>query len=215
MHFIVADDHPMYLEAVCSTLRRSFPDSDIVAAGSIDDVLKLAGDAKTCCELILLDFSMPGMVGGAGITRIKQAFPDAPVIIMSGVATLPDVQKALSLGARGFLRKTMMPAHFSAAVSLVIQGGTYLPTDILQEAETASVPASSESPGRPAEFDMLTPREMQVLRLLAQGLMNKEIGRELSLAEMTIKLHVRQILRKIKARNRSEAATIAVRLGLK
>jgi DNA-binding NarL/FixJ family response regulator len=100
--------------------------------------------------------------------------------------------------------------HFATAITIVLGGGSYLPIEILQEGEGAATAASSEKPFE----SVLTPREKDVLVRLAVGASNKEIARELSLAEVTVKLHVRQILRKIEARNRSEAASMAVRAGL-
>ena len=155
---------------------------------------------------------MPGMDSGDGVQVIRASLPDATIALMSGVATLADVRKSLSLGAKGFLSKTMRPEHFASAISLILQGGTYIPAELLQgEAADARSAASAPEAGA---LSGLSPRETEVLRLLSAGMTNKEIGRDLGLAEMTVKLHVRQILRKLDARNRAEAATIALRLGL-
>ena len=128
--------------------------------------------------------------------------------------TAQDVKQGIAAGARGFLPKTMTAELFGMAISMIIAGGTYVPAEMLQEvgaAMSASEVGGAEGPGL---ADRLSPRERQVLVRLASGASNKEIGRDLNLAEVTVKLHVRQILRKIKARNRSEAASMATRAGL-
>jgi two-component system nitrate/nitrite response regulator NarL len=210
MRAIVADDHPLYREAVRLRLERSFPAADIAEASSVAELLSLGGGSPARLDLILLDLNMPGMTGPEAIGRVVAAFPQTPVVLMSGLASAADVTAGVRAGARGFLPKTMAPDHFAAALSMIVGGSTYVPADILQILPSeASVPVLP-----PRALDGLTPREQQVLVRLATGAPNKEIGRDLGLAEITIKLHVRQILKKIGARNRSEAASIATRAGL-
>lgn len=207
MHAIVADDHPLYREAVRLRLERLFPEAEVAEVATVDELLQFGAGITARLDLILLDLHMPGMAGAGGIGRVVAAFPGTPVVMMSGLARSTDVLEAVRAGAHGFLPKTMAPDLFAAALSLVISGGTYLPAEILHpQAETAAEPH--------AGLDELTPRERQVLVRLATGAPNKEIGRELDLAEVTVKLHVRQILKKIGARNRSEAAVIATKTGL-
>ncbi|MGO8916843.1 MAG: response regulator [Stellaceae bacterium] len=208
MHAIVADDHPLYREAVRLRLERLFPAAEIDEAAAVDELMRLGVGTETKLDLILLDLHMPGMAGAEGIGRVVAAFPGTPVVMMSGLARSADVLEAVRAGARGFLPKTMAPDHFAAALSLVIGGGTYLPAEVLQPQ------ASAADAAPPSLLARLTPREQQVLVRLATGAPNKEIGRDLGLAEVTVKLHVRQILKKIGARNRSEAAAIASKAGL-
>jgi DNA-binding NarL/FixJ family response regulator len=132
---------------------------------------------------------------------------------MSGSASSYVVKQAIARGARGYVPKTMQSELFATAISMVLGGGSYLPVEILQE--TPIVASEVPLPRVDKKFEeILTGRERQVLVLVATGASNKEIGRELNLAEVTVKLHVRQILRKIGARNRSEAASIATRAAL-
>jgi two-component system, NarL family, nitrate/nitrite response regulator NarL len=208
MRAIVADDHPLYREAVRLRLERSFPAADVAEASTVAELLRLGDESSARLDLILLDLNMPGMTGAEAIGRVVSAFPQTPVVLMSGLANAADVTAGVRAGARGFLPKTMAPDHFAAALSMIVGGGTYVPADILQ------IPVLEASVPAPHALDRLTPREQQVLVRLATGAPNKEIGRDLGLAEITIKLHVRQILKKIGARNRSEAASIATRAGL-
>jgi DNA-binding NarL/FixJ family response regulator len=143
--------------------------------------------------------------------RVAKVFPGAAVALMSGVARPDDIRSAVHAGARGFLPKTMAPEAFAAAISIILGGGTYLPAEVLWAPE---VRAEASGVRMAPPISGLTPREQQVLVRIATGAQNKEIGRDLGLAEVTVKLHVRQILKKIGARNRSEAASIATRAGL-
>lgn len=210
MRAIIADDHPLYREAVRLRLERLFPDADIAEAATLDELLRVSAGGSSAVDLILLDLHMPDMNGPGAVSLVIERFPNSRVVMMSGLANPADVAEAVRAGARGFLPKTMSPDHFATALSLVVGGGSYVPADVLR------VP-TSEAPGGASQtrvLDGLTPREQQVLVRLAAGAPNKEIGRDLGVAEVTVKLHVRQILKKIGARNRSEAAAIAARAGL-
>jgi two-component system nitrate/nitrite response regulator NarL len=139
------------------------------------------------------------------------------VVLMSGAAPNDEVAKAVHAGVRGFIPKTVSSEVMQAAIGIVIAGGTYVPAEVFQQQPGNGSGTATPEPA--ADIDKLalyklTPREHQVLMQLASGASNKEIGRGLGLSEVTVKLHVRQILRKISARNRAEAAVIVTRAGL-
>lgn len=211
MRAVVADDHPLFREAVHLRLDRQFPGAIVKEASTLDELLVGHRDAGEPVDLILIDLHMPGMASDA-FERVVREFPRSAVVLMSGLARPEDVRNAVRAGARGFLPKTMPPEAFAAALSIVLGGGTYVPAELINMPESA--PQASESGSLSATMGALTPREQQVLVRLATGAQNKEIGRDLGLAEVTVKLHVRQILKKIGARNRSEAASMATRAGL-
>jgi DNA-binding NarL/FixJ family response regulator len=208
MHVVVADDHPLYREAVRLRLARLYADATVAEAASVEDLLSLPRPVDGPFRLILVDLRMPGMSGGASISRVVAAFPDSPVVLMSGLATAEDVRAAIHAGAKGFIPKTIASDLFSAAVRIVVDGGTYLPSDVLTDDTPA---ANSASDGA---VERLTPRQQQVLVRLTAGASNKEIGRDLGLSEITVKLHVRAIFRKIGVRNRAEATAVAIKGGL-
>jgi DNA-binding NarL/FixJ family response regulator len=210
MYIAVADDHPLYREAVKLRLERLLADCLVLELGSLEELLTRARMPSPRLDLVLLDLYMPDMEPREGVAAAVAALPETPVVLMSGSASAEDVQIAIGAGVRGFLPKTMASDLFSMAISMVLAGGTYLPAEALQHATSGTGVARAER----IPADLLTPRERQVLVQLATGASNKEIGRDLNLAEVTVKLHVRQILRKIDARNRSEAASIATRAGL-
>ncbi|HEX3971407.1 MAG TPA: response regulator transcription factor [Stellaceae bacterium] len=208
---LVADDHPLYREAVRLRLERLLPDCSVVEGGSLDEILAaLAGSDARSFDIILLDIHLSDGDPGANVEKVIAAAGTIPVILMSGTASADIIKQAIARGARGFIPKTMQSELFATALSMVLGGGSYLPVEILQDSPV--VPVEPADPQIMRKFDeLLTNREKQVLTLVATGASNKEIGRELNLAEVTVKLHVRQILRKIGARNRSEAASIATR----
>ena len=213
MRSVVADDHPLYREALRLRLERLRPDGEVTEAGDLDELLALRDQRASDVDLVLLDLRMPGLTDAAAVRRVVEAFPGAAVVLMSGAASAEDVKKAVQAGARGYLPKTLQPELFASALAVIIGGGTYLPAEILNAAPILGNQPSPSASG-PDAIERLTPRERQVLVRLATGAPNKEIGRELGLAEVTVKLHVRQILKKIGARNRSEAAVIATKSGL-
>lgn len=214
MRAIIADDHPLYREAMGLRLQRQYSGAEIVEVGTLEDLLALARTGGPPADLILLDLRMPGMQGGHSVEAVAKAFPDAAVVLVSGAARFDDIRCAIEAGARAFLPKTLSSELFAGAISMILAGGTFLPAETLQmngEAAPAEPLVSDADRQLAAE---LTSRQRQVLVQLAAGATNKEIGRNLDIAEVTVKLHVRQVLRKINARNRAEAASIATRAGL-
>lgn len=218
MRAVIADDHPLYREAVGLRLQRQLHEVEIIEVGGLDELMPLAGTGDNQIELILLDLRMPGMKGGQTVEDVVRVFPAAAVVLVSGAAEFEDIRRAVDAGARGFLPKTLSSKVFARAIAIVMAGGTFLPAETLQM-NGAQAPAGPVAHNDGADLTArltadLTSRQQQVLVQLASGATNKEIGRNLEIAEVTVKLHIRQILRKINARNRAEAASIATRAGL-
>jgi DNA-binding NarL/FixJ family response regulator len=142
--------------------------------------------------------------GLASVAGTLKAFPATRLVVISGTAHPEDARAVIQLGARGFLPKTLSGKVIVAALRLVASGGTYLPAEY-----SSAPPASAATPKRP---DGLTPKQAEVLSNLAAGKSNKEIGRVMGLQEITIKLHVRAIFKKLGVRNRVEAANAMARL---
>lgn len=195
MHILLADDHGLVREALASLLR-------IDGAYEISEVDTLGG-ALTKLEaepdkfgLVLLDYDMPGMNGLEGLVRMRAAFPDVPVAMLTGSVSATLAKQALSAGAAGFLPKTFSARGLAAAIAFIRTGSVFAPYDLMME---DTVPAASK----------LTGRETDVLVGLRQGKSNKEIARDLDLQEVTIKLHVKTLCRKLGAKNRTQAVLLA------
>lgn len=204
MQILVADDHDLVRDAICAFISHAEPSMQIDTCASLDEAVRQAGDS-TRPDMAILDLNMPGMNGLDGLRRFIDTYPDVIVVLMSGNADQHTIEEAMQSGARGFLPKTMNARAFVNAIRLIASGERFLPM------------ASAEVEFRePAEaMPTLTRRESDVLSGLVHGWTNKEIARHLDLQEVTIKLHVKNILRKLSARNRTEAAMRASALGWK
>lgn len=207
MRILIADDHPLFLEAIKMQIERAIPGAQIQLAKSLGEVAEII--ARTAdFSVLLLDFSMPGMEGVTGIERLRRSHPSIPIVIMSGMASAADAIAAIRAGANGFLPKTLGGAVFIGALNVVLAGGTYLPADVvLGTSATAGTAALPDQPVAAAKN--LTPREVQVLQAIVRGQTNKEIGRELGLQEVTVKLHARRIFAKLGVGNRAGATAAA------
>jgi DNA-binding NarL/FixJ family response regulator len=211
MKILIADDHPLYREALRTQVERLFPEAAIVEFPSFEEVMRLGAPEDGAYRLFLLDFHMPGMTTES-LKALVETFPEVPVAVVSGTANRADVRAVIQAGARGFIPKTANAAYLSHALQLLLAGGTSVPADMLMGEEPAPPQAAPSSQAQ--WMSALSARELDVLRRVARGLSNKEIGRELDLAEVTVKLHLRSIFRKIGARTRSEAAVIATKANV-
>ena len=200
---LIADDHDLVRDTLGAFLQ---------SAGGF--TLTLAEDLEGACQaiaadgpfdLVLLDYGMPGMDGLAGLARALELNGGKPVALMSGIAPRQVAQDAMDAGAIGFLPKTMAATSLVNAVRFMAMGEKYVPVDFMNAAEDDDVHPLAEK---------LTSREMDVLGGLCRGLANKEIARELDLQEVTVKLHVKTLCRKLDAKNRTHAAMIAKEAGL-
>jgi DNA-binding NarL/FixJ family response regulator len=203
MRVLLADDHDLVLETLASFLTAE-GGFEIETCGSLDAACeKISNDIAY--DLVLLDYTMPGMNGLEGLKKAIDASFGRPVALMSGTATKTIAQDAIDSGAIGFLPKTMAAKSMVNAVRFMLMGETYIPLDFLNaEEEVEDIPLAKQ----------LSERELQVLGGLCKGYSNKEIARELDLQEVTIKLHVKTLCRKIQAKNRTHAAMIAKEAGL-
>jgi DNA-binding NarL/FixJ family response regulator len=198
---LLADDHDLVRDTLAAYLQ-SEGGVEVEVAGGFDAALAAVRAARGF-DLVLLDYRMPGMEALRGLARM-QAEVRCPVAILSGTAP-PDVaRRALRAGAAGFLPKTLAPQALIAAVRQMLAGETYAPCEFLRSDVDKAAQARLG----------LTAREREVLQGVAEGKSNKEIARDLEIQEVTVKLHLKSLTRKMGARNRTQAAMIARDLGL-
>lgn len=198
MRLLLADDHDLVLETLSAFLTAQ-GEFEVETCGSLDAACEKMAN-EIVFDLVLLDYSMPGMNGLEGLERALKTSFGRPVAIMSGTASKAVAQQVIDAGAVGFLPKTMAAKSLVNAVRFMATGETYVPLDFLS--------AEEEGPTAPLA-KKLSKRELEVLGGLCRGLSNKEIARELDLQEVTIKLHVKTLSRKLEAKNRTHAAMIA------
>ena len=209
MHILIADDHSLVRDGLKPFLSELAEGVGILDAGTLDDALKVA-ETVDDLGLVLLDLRMPGMNGFQGIARMREAHPDIRLVILSGHVERDDVLAAIQHGANGYIPKTISGASLINALRLVLAGETYLPTSILLESGSSS---SERKPASATPLAGLSGREREILGYLIEGQTNKEIARKLDLQEITIKIHLRNVYRKIGAVNRAQAVRIAMSAG--
>ncbi len=206
MHILVADDHNLVRDGLKPFLTELDPNAVILDASNFDDALTQA-KAADGLGLVLLDLRMPGMNGLQGVETMRKARPGVPVVILSGHVEREEVLAAVRAGASGYIPKTISGTALINALRLVLAGESYLPPSILMD----NTPSESKPPASP--LSTLSAREREILGYLIEGQTNKEIARRLDLQEITIKIHLRNVYRKIGAVNRAQAVRIALSSG--
>ena len=211
LRIIVIDDHTLFREGLQSLLGRH----GIEVVASVSDGqegIKLALELQP--DIVLLDMRMPGMSGLEVLKQFQHLKFQEPVVMLTTSGDERDLVEALRNGAKGYLLKDMEPDDVVAALREIIKGETVVApnlTQILAKVVKGEDPLESEQ----SPLDNLTPREREILSLLAEGQSNKVIARNLGISDGTVKLHVKAILRKLDIHSRVEAAVIAVEQGLR
>jgi len=214
VNILVVDDHALFREGLKMLLKTLEPGVAIEEAGSCAQALERARASRY--DLVLLDLKMPGVHGLDALAAIREAVPDAPVVVLSGEDDPRLVRATIERGAMGFIPKSSTPEVLHQALQLVLARGIYLPMTVLDSSASAAEPERQAAPAAEvATLPGLTPRQMDVLRCVIQGKPNKVIARELDVAEATVKVHLSSVLRALGVHNRTEAVYAAAKLGLR
>jgi DNA-binding NarL/FixJ family response regulator len=199
MRLLLVDDHALFRAG----LRLLLPDVDarveMDEAANCAEALALVG--RNAYDLILLDMHMSGLAGLDALTALREAAPASLVVVVSGEDDPRFVCQAIKDGAMGYIPKSSSPEVMTRALKLVLAGGTYVPPNALEDA--------------PDNLQVLTARQIDVLKLLVRGKQNKEIARELGITNSTVKAHIAEMGGRLAARNRVAIVSAAVRLGLR
>jgi DNA-binding NarL/FixJ family response regulator len=201
---LIADDHPLYCDALCAVVPQACPGADICVASSQEQVLEAVAGALPF-SLILLDLNLPGAAGLSCLSALKIAVPATPIVVVSAMSDPKVMQDAIMQGASAFIPKSASSQVLINALRVILAGGTYMPTGIVA-ALRGDAGAAAAGPGE------LTSRQRRVLELLSTGLSNKGIARALDISEVTVKAHVTAIYRKLGVANRVQAGLEAQRL---
>jgi DNA-binding NarL/FixJ family response regulator len=209
---LIADDHGLYRAGLGFLLKDRLGVEEVIEAGTLDDALDLlAGGAGI--KLALFDLAMPGMTGPESLAAVKTTYPDTYLAVISASEDRNNVLKCVSTGLRGYIPKSLSEDEIAKALEMMLGGYIFVPPFIAATAPAPTPPASLDPP-RPAapRLQALTPRQRGVLDCILEGRSNKEIGRELDIAEGTVKIHLAALFAHFGAHNRTELATRAQRL---
>lgn len=206
---LIADDHPLFRQALALAVMRVRPEARVVEAGTLASAVRAVQDVASdhgALALILLDLKMPGAVGYSGIALLHAERPDVPILVVSSAENEAAADEARAFGAIGFVRKDSDLRVIEAAIAAALHR-----------------PARAAKPARPADSDLgpiretvagLTPTELKVLLAVLDGQLNKQIAHALGISEATVKAHMTAIMRKLDVKNRTQAALVARSLGL-
>ena len=200
MKVLIADDHKLIVQGIRRALEEDGGFDVVAEASAGSQVMPLVSQLRP--DLVLLDLRMPGLDGLMCLDQIKKRFPDTKVVIISAATDEKLIQTALKRGASAYIVKTVDPADLPAALRQALDGTVYHAIGLFDQSEAAAKAAG------------LTEREISILNALARGLSNEAIGKELWVAEQTVKFHLTNIYRKLGVANRTEAARYAYQQGL-
>jgi len=210
LRLVIADDHPLFRGALKEAVLNHHAQASITEVGTFDELTALLeGDQDI--DLILLDLTMPGARGFSGLIYLRAQYAALPVVVVSGNEEAAVIRRCLDLGASGFIPKTMDVRQMRSAIADVLAGETFVPPDI-----NLGTGNDGETDAIIARLSTLTPQQVRVLMMLAEGRLNKQIAYELSVSEATVKAHVSAILQKLGVESRTQAviAVSKVETGL-
>lgn len=205
MKILIVDDHKVVRDGIRFMLLDA-ADIEIVGdAASAEEMFDvIEGDPV---DVVLLDIRMEGMTGLDALERIASDFPQVRVLMLSMHDQPGYVRRAVELGASGYLLKSAGRDEVLAAIAAVSKGETYIQAALME-------PLLAEVTGAPRQTGRLSPREQQVLQLIANGSENKQIARELELSEATVKTYIRGVFDRLDVTSRAEAVAVGLRLGV-
>jgi len=199
---IIADDHPLFRVALVQALRSILgTDAELYQAHSMAQLWPLLRE-HPATQLILLDLKLPDAAGFTALTALRAEYPDTSVLMVSAVEEPAVIKQALALGAAAYLPKSAPLEVLAEAVQAVQNGDTWLPPALSSAVEQAPDLIDQDFARR---LEQLTPQQLRVLKMIADGLLNKQIAYEMNVQETTVKQHVSAILRKLNVNNRTLA----------
>ncbi|MEM8951033.1 MAG: response regulator transcription factor [Pseudomonadota bacterium] len=202
---LIVDDHPLFCDALASAIETVFPGCRIEKVESLGNALNVL-DKGFVPDLVIFDLKLPDVAGISGFVQLRSRVTDAPILVISSLASLELVQSLLQEGAAGFLPKDTSADKLKDVLSRIADGESYVPKeyDVQDKRTGKKIGASALNP----KLASLTPQQQKIVRLICAGKPNKQIAFELSLAEATVKAHITALLRRLDVRNRTQVAVL-------
>ncbi|MBC2835415.1 response regulator transcription factor [Paragemmobacter straminiformis] len=203
---LIVDDHPLFCDALSMTLRAVAGIEEIATADRIEAAIARL-DQAAHPDVVVLDLNLPDVTGLDGLIRLKASARDVPVVVVSSLADNRVIGAALRAGAAGFVPKHSHREVFRAAFEAIRSGIGYVPEGFVPQGDPKA-PASQREASI-ARLALLTRQQAKILQLICEGMLNKQIAYELTIAETTVKAHVTAIMRKLGVQSRTQAVLIA------
>ncbi|WP_026374596.1 response regulator [Aestuariibacter salexigens] len=200
---LVADDHPLFRSAMVQALH-TMVGSDLLESSSYQETEAMLREHPDV-ELVFLDLNMPGNDGLSGLLALRSHYPDILIIVVSAQDNPNIIAKAMSMGASGYIPKSTPLDEIAHAIQHVMDGEQWLPKALQAEVEQQHDPAQTAFA---ENLQKLTPHQVRVLKMMADGLLNKQIAYELNISESTVKQHSSAVLRKLGVINRTQAGVL-------
>lgn len=207
-HILIVDDHPLFLEALQRAISSVFPATQTSEAVSIE-AAKAQLQGRTRFDVVLLDLALPGTRGFEGLLELRTLYPKIPIVVVSALEDPRIVQDVMRYGAAGFISKSAGRDEIASALKDVMDGSVTLPKGYRPPEERTASEVQGDLVQR---LQTLTPKQLSVLKMLRQGLLNKQIAHELQIEETTVKAHVSEILRKLNVASRTQAVIEAQKI---
>ncbi len=206
---IVADDHPLFREALGLALQKALGGVEIIEAGNMAELEQVSREHEHA-DLVLLDLHMPGVQGFSALIYLRAHHPELPVCIISANDSSTVMQRAMDHGAAAFIHKSASVDEIREALQCVLAGDIWYPSEI----DGTAVNTANEELDVADRIGELTPQQFRVLMMVAEGLLNKQIAFELDISEATVKAHMTAIFRKLGVSNRTHAVLLTQRLAV-
>lgn len=212
MKILIVDDHALFRQGIAMILRELYPDSSIIEAATTAEAIDTANRHRDI-RLVLCDLRLGENSDFPALERLVKKLPDAAIAVISGSDDPENISNAYKAGAKGYIAKSSSSDTLRLALPLILAGETFIPSSAIAML-TGARKAERKWATAPIDGPTLTPRQHQILLLMAQGMQNKDIASALSMLEGTVKVHVKSILQKLGVNNRTHAVVTGIRLGL-
>ncbi|MBT4492676.1 MAG: response regulator transcription factor [Gammaproteobacteria bacterium] len=214
MRILITDDHQLFADGLRSALEDLQDGLSCVVALSAEVALDILGN-DTAFDLFVVDLNLPGIDGVSLLKSLSRRCPEIPVVVISATESIDQIKSALDQGARGFIPKAYDRVEIQRGLSVVLEGGLFLPDDIVDKIQRIEQSQSS-FPTLPGNITShgITKRQFEVLEYVAKGFSNKQIANTLFLTEHTIKVHLKALFKALGVSNRTQLSQVAKEKGI-